>query len=335
MARRGDGIYLRGKTWWLDFVHRGGRHVLRLGKGINRTVASELAQVQRAAILKAEAGIGGPPKGKDPLFDDAVKEFVAWAETNRKPRTARDYREILEQLKATFGGRRLGQIDELSIERHKRARLSAPAAANRELGVLKSLYHRCRDDLRIYDGPTPRIKLLKANGGRLRFLETEEIDALLLAAREPMRTLLMIGIYTGIRIQSEALTLRWADIDIRRGLLTVQSAYAKSGKTRTVPLNRPAVAALRALRERTGDRELVFAGRDGSGLPVDPDGLPDSVQARRAQGRDASCAAAHLRVAVGHDRRAPAGNSGLWRLERPHDGAALYPLERQPQGRGH
>jgi hypothetical protein len=29
MARRGDGIYLRGKTWWLDFVHRGERHVLR------------------------------------------------------------------------------------------------------------------------------------------------------------------------------------------------------------------------------------------------------------------------------------------------------------------
>jgi hypothetical protein len=45
MARRGDGIYIRGKTWWLDFVHEGKRHVARLGKGINRTVAGELAQV--------------------------------------------------------------------------------------------------------------------------------------------------------------------------------------------------------------------------------------------------------------------------------------------------
>ena len=25
MARRGDGIYLRGKSWWLDFVHQGKR----------------------------------------------------------------------------------------------------------------------------------------------------------------------------------------------------------------------------------------------------------------------------------------------------------------------
>jgi hypothetical protein len=68
MARRGDGIYQRGKTWWLDFRHDGRRHVARLGKGINRTVAGELASVKRAAILKGEAGIGGP-KRKDLAFD--------------------------------------------------------------------------------------------------------------------------------------------------------------------------------------------------------------------------------------------------------------------------
>src|SRR5690242_1189559 len=97
MARRGDGIYLRGRTWWLDFTHRGERHVVRLGKNISRTVAGELARVQRAAILKAEAGIGGP-KGKDPLFNDAAKEFTAWSDTNRKARTAQDYRAIIERL---------------------------------------------------------------------------------------------------------------------------------------------------------------------------------------------------------------------------------------------
>ena len=52
MARRGDGLYQRGKTWWLDFTHRGERHVVRLGRNISRTVAGELARVQRAAVLK-------------------------------------------------------------------------------------------------------------------------------------------------------------------------------------------------------------------------------------------------------------------------------------------
>ena len=41
MARRGDGLVLRNKTWWLDFTFRGIRHQVRLGKGINRTVARE------------------------------------------------------------------------------------------------------------------------------------------------------------------------------------------------------------------------------------------------------------------------------------------------------
>jgi integrase len=56
VSRRGDGIYLRGKTWWLEFIHDGKRHYARLGKGINRTVAGEIAQVKRASILKGEAG---------------------------------------------------------------------------------------------------------------------------------------------------------------------------------------------------------------------------------------------------------------------------------------
>lgn len=40
MARRGDGIYPRSQTWWLDFTHGGKRPIARLEKGINRTVAS-------------------------------------------------------------------------------------------------------------------------------------------------------------------------------------------------------------------------------------------------------------------------------------------------------
>jgi hypothetical protein len=52
MARRGDGIYLRRNTWWLDFTHEGRRHFVRLGKGITRTVAREIAQVKRTKIVQ-------------------------------------------------------------------------------------------------------------------------------------------------------------------------------------------------------------------------------------------------------------------------------------------
>jgi hypothetical protein len=57
MARRGGGLVLRGKTWWLDyFTFRGTRHQVRLGKDINRTVARELAAVERRQALARAVG---------------------------------------------------------------------------------------------------------------------------------------------------------------------------------------------------------------------------------------------------------------------------------------
>ena len=89
------------------------------------------------------------------------------------------------------------------------------------------------------DNPAARVKPLRESQGRLRFFELTEERDLLAAANEPLRTMLLVGIYTGLRLLSEALTLRWADVDLTRSLVTVQAAYAKSGKTRSVPLNRP------------------------------------------------------------------------------------------------
>src|SRR5262245_52519936 len=108
MARRGDAIQLRGSVWWLDFVHEGERHQVRLGRRISRTVAREIASVKRAEILKGGAGIGR--KRADLNFDDAKAEFVKWAEANKRPRTVRTYRQCLEALARSFAGMRLSAI---------------------------------------------------------------------------------------------------------------------------------------------------------------------------------------------------------------------------------
>jgi integrase len=266
MARRGDGIYQRGKTWWLDFRHDGRRHVARLGKNISRTVAGELARVQRGAILKGEAGIGGPRRNDIP-FDKAAEEFLAWVATNRRPKTATSYRECVTALTRSFAGKRLSEIHPFAIEKHKRTRIEggAPVAANRELAVLKALINRHRD-WGHFDGDNPvrKVKPTKDRKGRLRYLEPEEEAALLAEAKEPLRTIILAGIHAGLRVKSEALTLRRDDVDLRRGLLTVQAAYAKSGETRTVPLNRVLRDAFQRLAERAGSSPYVFAKTDGS-----------------------------------------------------------------------
>ena len=261
MARRGDALHLRGRTWWLDFTHQGIRHAIRLGANISRTVAKELASVTRGGILKGEAGIGRTKK--DLAFDDARKKFEAWAMASKKPGTAQAYKECLRRLAESFSGTRLSAISPFLVEKHKQARIQAGARvrANRELAVLKSLFNRCRA-WKIFDGDNPvvSVKMLKEPRQRLRFLEREEEARLLAECPEPLHTLILIGTNCGLRLKSEALTLRWADVDMRRRTLTVAAAYAKSGTSRTVSLNSVILDALNRLPKRG---EFVFAKHNG------------------------------------------------------------------------
>lgn len=263
MARKGDGLYLRGSTWYLDCRIDGARHVVRLGKNISRTVAGELANVKRAAILKGDAGIGR--KNKDLSFKDAREKFEAWADANKKPNTVTTYKECLRRLAESFGNNRLSEIVPFHVEAHKQKRIQAGARvrANRELAVLKALFHRCQD-WALFEGLNPvcKVKLVKEPRQRLRYLELEEEHRLLQAAPEPLRSIILVGIHCGLRLQSEALTLRWADVDLSRRTLTVQAGYAKSGQTRTVPLNSAVHAALARLKVDARS-EFVFTTRTG------------------------------------------------------------------------
>ncbi len=261
MARHGDGLYLRGQTWYLDCRLNGARHVIRLGKQITRHAAKEIAQVKRGAILKGEAGIGR--KRKDLSFDEARKKFEAWADASKKPGTAQAYKECLRRLAESFSGTRLSALSPFLVEKHKQQRIHAGARvrANRELAVLKSLFNRCRE-WKLFEGDNPvaSVKLVKEPRQRLRFLEPEEEDRLLAECAEPLRTLVLVGTNCGLRLKSEALTLRWADVDVMRRTLTVAAAYAKSGTSRAVSLNSVMLAALTRLPKIS---EFVFAKPNG------------------------------------------------------------------------
>ncbi|MBI5315861.1 MAG: site-specific integrase [Nitrospirae bacterium] len=286
--RRGDGLILKGKSWYLEARIGGKRYQKRLGKGITRKIALELAQVVRGQILKGELGIGGKKK-KDLSFSEARKRFEDWMHSDKKPNTIRSYAACLRALEKTFGGQRLGQIstwqveayrqkrskgaalterpDDLSdIEWNRRCQLAqrgAPIRVNRELAVLKMLFNRCRD-WNLYEGENPvsKVKFRKEPRRRLRFLEAEETDRLLAACAEPLKTLVLVGINCGLRIHAEALTLRWENVDLKRATLSVESAYAKNHRSRSIPLNSTVKAALANL-QKTAKSDLVFAQADG------------------------------------------------------------------------
>jgi len=91
-----------------------------------------------------------------------------------------------------------------------------------------------------------------ANGGsKDRVLTTEEETRLLEAASEPVRSLIIIGLPSGLRINREGLTLTWERVDFVGRTLTAEAAFSKTLEMREVPLNSVAFEALQRLKART------------------------------------------------------------------------------------
>lgn len=265
-SRKGDGIYQRGSVWYLDCRIKGQRYVTKLGRGFSRTVAVELATIERTKIYRGEAGTL-KKKQKDLTFEAAATAFLTRAETELRPRTFLTYKECCGRLRVSFAGMRLSQITTWLVQKHRQARIDGGAKirANREVSCLKNLFNFCLR-MKLYEGenPTHGVRLPKEPLTKIRFLDHDEEARLLQALHEPLRTLVMLGIHTGIRIQSEGVGLQWEHVDLKRNFVTVPAHLAKNGCERVISLNQKIRTALSDLSKDAKHAHIFVSG---DGLP--------------------------------------------------------------------
>jgi integrase len=129
----------------------------------------------------------------------------------------------------------------------------------------------------ISDNPVHGVKMPERSLKRPhRFLSLDEVRRLIAASDEPVRTVVLLAVMTGLRI-GEILALRWGRINFVTGTLRVEETCYKgkfgTPKTRAsrreVPLTRAVVQALLAHRtgcSNTANEALVFATRHGTPL---------------------------------------------------------------------
>ncbi len=105
-------------------------------------------------------------------------------------------------------------------------------------------------------------------------LMPEQIPRLLPLLLKPMRTMVLLGILTGLRM-GEILGLRWKDLDLVSGQLRVEQAVYRGqvgspktkGSRRTLPLPQGLIGVLtsfKAQSARRSDEGLVFRTRNGT-----------------------------------------------------------------------
>jgi integrase len=136
----------------------------------------------------------------------------------------------------------------------------------------------------------------KEPGGRIVYLppaqrarEAFEEDAIRLALPAVLRPLFTVSVHTGLR-WSEQVKLRWCDIDLHSGVITV--LRSKHGDARHVPINsvvRSVLFDLSLHRERPDDPfEYIFACGYTQADKFFPKAVERAQEALKAAGKDAS-----------------------------------------------
>ncbi len=249
-ARRDRNLKQTGGKWYLDFTFKG-RRIRKFGG-----YTKEQAQVALAKerIDRRDIALGlKRPEAEDVAFENFADEFLELYCKQNKRSWNRD--EIsLGHLKKYFKGDALASIGAEKIEGYKAARRAevSDTTVNRELACLKTLLNKGVEWGKIEKNPAARVKKLKEPPARERILTSEEARRLIAAAAPELRPVLVTALGTGMR-RGEILALRWTDVDLVRGFITLGTS--KSGKGRKIPLSGTVAAALGAVPHRG---EFVF-----------------------------------------------------------------------------
>ncbi len=243
-------------------MYRGQRYRGCIGP-VSKTIAKEIMTKKKAEAVEGRYEL--PSKKPSPRLDEFVREYFAYYQANRKPRSLQRHQTSYRALQATFGHQRLADISPLDIERYKRERQGAGVSGvtiNRELAFLKNLYSKAVEWGKMAENPVKKVRLYREDNARTRFLPEEEEANLLVCCGPQLRPLVVTALHTGFRA-SELLSLTWHDVDFRRGVVTVRAGYAKNGEARSVPMNHTLTGVLKFATVDAAEGEQVFCNRHG------------------------------------------------------------------------
>ena len=272
----------------------------------------ELARIQH------ESGQGTYVRPSRETLAEHLDAYLEGACRNVRASTRRNYEDALLPVRDRLGGRYLRSISKADIEglvtwmltsgRRRGGRagtgLSARSVAL-TLGRLSAALESAVDEGKLARNPARHVKPPARAPRQQETWTVAEVRAFLASAdADRLAACWRLSLY-GLR-RGEVLGLRWRDIDLKGGTLTVRQARVLAGYevrveepksrngARTLPLDDALVAALKALKARQAAERLAagpayertgYLAADELGRPVHPEWYTDEFHrvAARAQ----------------------------------------------------
>jgi len=234
----------QSKVWWYDFIVAG-RRIRESAKTTRKTLAVAAAEKRRLALERAMAGL--PSEQPAERIEDVTSlldQYEATYGLNHRPKSLLLVRGRAKHLRRLLGGCLLPDLTErriLDYIRQRQAEGASGRTINLEIGTLSRAIGRTWGEL------WPKLRKLEERRDVGRALTPNEEARLLDAAAKSATPLLypylMVLLWTGARAD-EARTLRWEQVDLEAGKMTIGRSKTAAGAGRRIPMSQSLRATL-------------------------------------------------------------------------------------------
>ena len=278
MTRRGNNegsIYKRADGRWTAAVHLGYEGGRRRRKAIYGKTRQEVARKLAAALRAREQGLPQPAERQ--TVGSLLQTWLRDSAAQRvRPRTLQRYSEIVRlHLIPALGSVRLAKLAPDDVERAMNAAVSQ-GASPRSVAQHRAVLRRALNVAMRWSWISRNVASLceppRAERREVHALTPADARRLLEAVRgDRLEALFAVALASGMR-QGEALGLRWDDVDLGNGTISVQRTLQRierewrflepktSQSRRTLPLAGPVASALREHRARQLEERLRAGG---------------------------------------------------------------------------
>ncbi len=252
----------RSLFWYACFTLPDGKRVQRSTKEKKRKEAQTKADAweklskERAKARQSHKVIAEVYRAahQTDLPDATTASFMrGWLERRKgevAPASLIAYKGRTEHFLGWLGDRAnrpLGEIETRHIASYRDAvaAKASPATANQGVKILRGIFEDARRDGFIAENPAKDCGLLKKESKQSRRpFSPDEIKKALAVANGEWRSMILCGLYTGLRLADIA-RLTWTQVDLQAAEIHVRTR--KTGRTVRIPLCKPLLAHIESL----------------------------------------------------------------------------------------
>jgi integrase len=252
----------RNGIWQVDFQIRGVRYKRSVKEATSKQQAQLVEARMRQEVFDGRYG----REGGSTLFNDFVSEvFLPWSKENKSSYVTDEV--FCRAASDFFQGKKFRDITPLLIEKFKKSRnitqhgtTRKAASINRELACLSKIFSLAVDYDYSAQNPCSKVKRLKVDNARGRYLMDGEEEMLFAALVENyawLRPIVELGLHTGMR-RGEILKLEMSNVDLQKGWINLRPDQTKEKKAKLIPLNSLTRRALESMYDETARRVFPY-----------------------------------------------------------------------------